>query len=582
MTNHTGCYLSSGAVQCCWYRYRLRLLSLLLLIGAATTQAAADDFYVYYYYKFYGYDAVGLSDAFAAQLDKANGGEFTGTTADGTTLTWRTGDPLPAFDVNYKSGTSGSKGLALTDLFRNHGTITSLDLSNFNTDNIVAMKDMFYGCTNLTSVKLRSFNTSNVTDMELMFYNCKALASLDLSSFTLNANVNLKNMFWYTCDNNQGEAYQGIVSTDETADKLNGSTTNINTAKLKFGVKKVAIIESNFPDAAFRSFLSTNYDKNGDGFLTEDESSVTDMNVSGLGIKSLKGIAYFTSLTSLDCSNNALTSLDLSKNTSLTTFNGAGQIVPATLSYDANSQKVYFDITGAEAGKLSITGNAFTLSSLRATSNGAVTARTMFDTVDFNYDTGLGTNKLSGTFSLRTYALPFDSQYATLCLPWNATVPQDMKAYTVTLSGNSALLTPYEGSVLPKETASVVEGTGTLLLRYSDTQAAAPAKNDLKGLTSDKAVAANSVMTLGNSNTTGILGFYTYTGTTIDAYKGYLDKVSGAKSYIISFGTTTAISLPASEETADTPWYSLHGVRLPVKPTQPGVYIHGKRKVVIK
>ena len=178
--------------------------------------------------------------------------------------------------------------------------------------------------------------------------------------------------------------------------------------------------------------------------------------------------------------------------------------------------------------------------------------------------------------------LVFDTKYATLCLPWNATVPTGMTAYTVRTSGNSALLTPYEGSVLPKETAFVVEGTGTLLLRHSDSQAAAPANNDLKGTTSDKTVTANSVMTFGHSNTTGILGFYTYTGTTIDAYKGYLDKVSGAKSYIISFGTPTGISLPGSVETDNEPWYSLHGVRLPVKPTQPGVYVHGRRKVVVK
>ena len=62
--------------------------------------------------------------------------------------------------------------------------IQSLDLSNFNTSNIVFMKQMFAHCYALTSLTLSpSFDTSKVTDMNSMFFNCYALTSLDLSSF---------------------------------------------------------------------------------------------------------------------------------------------------------------------------------------------------------------------------------------------------------------------------------------------------------------------------------------------------------------------------------------------------------------
>ena len=43
---------------------------------------------------------------------------------------------------------------------------------------------MFVNCFSLTSLNLSSFNTSNVTDMADMFNGCYSLTSLDLSNFT--------------------------------------------------------------------------------------------------------------------------------------------------------------------------------------------------------------------------------------------------------------------------------------------------------------------------------------------------------------------------------------------------------------
>ena len=73
-------------------------------------------------------------------------------------------------------------------MFYNCYSLTSLDLSNFNTANVTDMGTMFYNCYSLTSLDLSSFNTSNVTDMSDMFSRCTSLTSLDLSSFNT-ANV---------------------------------------------------------------------------------------------------------------------------------------------------------------------------------------------------------------------------------------------------------------------------------------------------------------------------------------------------------------------------------------------------------
>ena len=84
----------------------------------------------------------------------------------------------------------------------------------------------------------------------------------------------------------------------------------------------IAINETNFPDALFRDYIAENADMDADGQLSELEvSGVTGIDVSGMGIRDLRGIEYFTELESLDCSGNELTSLDLSTNTKLQSLN---------------------------------------------------------------------------------------------------------------------------------------------------------------------------------------------------------------------------------------------------------------------
>ena len=79
----------------------------------------------------------------------------------------------------------------------------------------------------------------------------------------------------------------------------------------------VDIDETNFPDQYFRLFVS-NYDQNGDGKLRQYEiDCVTEMDCSNHSFTSLKGIEFFTGLTSLNCGRNQLTALDVSQNTAL-------------------------------------------------------------------------------------------------------------------------------------------------------------------------------------------------------------------------------------------------------------------------
>ena len=77
------------------------------------------------------------------------------------------------------------------------------------------------------------------------------------------------------------------------------------------------------PDINFKAALVANtiINTNGDAEIQYSEaSSITRINVSGQGIHDLTGIEAFVSIQFLDCSNNNLTTLNLSANTNLLTL----------------------------------------------------------------------------------------------------------------------------------------------------------------------------------------------------------------------------------------------------------------------
>ena len=58
-------------------------------------------------------------------------------------------------------------------MFSDCSFLTSLNLSNFNTNNVKNMSYMFSDCSFLTSLNLSNFNNNNVTNMNYMFCGIK-------------------------------------------------------------------------------------------------------------------------------------------------------------------------------------------------------------------------------------------------------------------------------------------------------------------------------------------------------------------------------------------------------------------------
>ena len=57
-------------------------------------------------------------------------------------------------------------------MFSYCNNLRNLNLSSFDTRNVINMKNMFSGCSNLNDLNLSSFDTKNVTEINSIFYGC--------------------------------------------------------------------------------------------------------------------------------------------------------------------------------------------------------------------------------------------------------------------------------------------------------------------------------------------------------------------------------------------------------------------------
>jgi len=83
----------------------------------------------------------------------------------------------------------------MRNTFRDCYSLNNLNLLSFDTTNVIDMHSMFRGCTNLKSINLSTFNVQNVEFMDRMFLECHSLANLDLSNFNSKNLIYLSEMF---------------------------------------------------------------------------------------------------------------------------------------------------------------------------------------------------------------------------------------------------------------------------------------------------------------------------------------------------------------------------------------------------
>jgi len=199
----------------------------------------------------------------------------------------------------------------INNLFSECSSLISIDLSNFNTQNLKNMGSIFYGCSSLKDINLSNFNTKNVIDMNSLFYGCSSLIKIDLSNFSTQ-NVTDMNSMFYGCSSlkeidltkfntqnvkNMGKMFYKCSSLKDI-DLSNFKTHNVTDMGYMFyGCSSLKIIKlTNFKTNNVTDMSSMFYEC----------SSLDDIDLSSFNTKNI------TDMNSMFSRRSSLISVDLS------------------------------------------------------------------------------------------------------------------------------------------------------------------------------------------------------------------------------------------------------------------------------
>jgi len=197
--------------------------------------------------------------------------------------------------------------------------------------------------------QLTSLDLSKLSELKSLSSANNQLTSLDLSGCPKLKNVNVS-------ENPLTEIWLNVnQDSNFTSFKYPGD------AQLKF---KVAI-----PDENLKTCLLATFDTDSDGSISADEANVPSSSIdcSGRGIKSLSGLEYFKNLKTLDCSDNQLTSIDLSENDMLHDLDCSGNAI-ASLDVSCLPGLSYLNCQGNALTTLDVSENSH-LATLVCTGN---------------------------------------------------------------------------------------------------------------------------------------------------------------------------------------------------------------------
>ena len=135
---------------------------------------------------------------------------------------------LTSLDV---SGWDTSNVTNMSHMFYLCTSLTSLDVSGWDTSNVTNMYNMFNYCEKLTSLDVSGWDTSNVTNMSHMFYLCTSLTSLDVSGWDTSNVTNMKNLFRGVSVTNLN--LSGWDTSNVT--DMSGMFANIKSSNITFG-----------------------------------------------------------------------------------------------------------------------------------------------------------------------------------------------------------------------------------------------------------------------------------------------------------------------------------------------------------
>ena len=236
---------------------------------------------------------------------------------------------LKSIDV---SGFNTSKVTDMNAMFDLTGVIEQLDVSNFDTSNVTDMKWMFFGLNKLKKLNLTNFDTSKVTNMYGMFD-----AMTDVSEIKFGTNFNTRNV------TNMGRMFSRTSSIQQL-DLSHFNTGNVTAMNDMFSLM-TSLTQINF---------GANFDTSNVTDMTGmfyQSTSLVNLDLSHFNTKKVK------SMISMFSQMSGLTILDIS-NFETPSLENAGSMFAIDPGFSDNLEKIYVN-QDFDTSKLTSSTNAF-------------------------------------------------------------------------------------------------------------------------------------------------------------------------------------------------------------------------------
>ena len=399
--------------------------------------------------------------------------------------------------------------------------------------------------------------------------------------------------------------------------KANDGSGKYATCSIK--VDKVAgieINETNFPDETFRKKLFSQ-DYGEDSVITENEiSNITSIDVSytpipkmGVvirlngSISSLKGIEYFTALTSLNCRNNIITSIDLSKNTKLTELNCSQNRLSA-LDLSKNTALAHLSCGINQLTSLDVSNNT-ALTDLSCYHNN------IKESAMDNLISSLPQNNSNKTYRFEVVN-PNDANEGNVCTTTQVAAVKAKGWFPCYYNSNTGDLEEYEGSKGSSKgteaepfTPAEANEFGSSLAKNEQSDQDYYIRGMVSSIKEQFGTQYGNATFYISADGTEKDQFYIYRALYLDNtryagqdlnirvgddvvvcgkitnYLGTLPETVQNKAYVVSInGQTTGINDVFIDQQLDAPIYNLSGQRLSAP--QKGINIIGGKKVVVK
>lgn len=194
-----------------------------------------------------------------------------------------------------------------------------------------------------------------------------------------------------------------------------------------------------------------------------------------------------------------------------------------------------------------------------------------------------------------------DYGWTTICLPFNAKVPEEVNVYAATAHGKQTESDKVEDFIMTLTPVEIIDSLKGYIVYgavgdhyFKSTSRTCDKSTILTGNPTDAAISSTNINCYVLAYKTWGLGLYKYTGATLAANRGWLpqDMVSKSNQEDLALGKrgisfvisdpTTGMSHPIyTIETKDDAIYNISGQRVK-SPIQPGLYIFGRTKAMVK